>query len=341
MAAPRSTPVAAPPTSALLHAFRYNADELEEWHPATLAETRPRVDERHVLWINVNGTGDPETLRSLEADYRIHPLTIEDIHHVHQRPKVEEYADYLYVVCQMLKTDEDGFLDTEQVSMLIGDRWVVTLQEGKPGDVFEPVRERIRAGRPQVRANGPDYLAYAIMDAIVDAYFPILESFGTRAEALEEAILENDVRADVRENLQALRRDLLTLRRVAWPQRDATNVLERGETRWIAPATRAYFRDVNDHATRVIDFVETNRELVGNLMDLHLANVAARTNDVMKVLTVVSTIFIPLTFIVGLYGMNFENMPELRTPWGYPAVLVVMAALAVGMLVAFRRKGWV
>lgn len=326
--------------AAAIHAFLYDAQAYEEWRPEGLSGLRALATGGKVLWVNVNGPADAAMLKTLEAEFGIHPLTLEDIQHTEQRPKVEEYAGYLFVVARMMKRDLEGALDAEQVSILLGDQWVVTLQEGKPGDVFEPLRERIRLGRPQVRGRGADYLLYALVDAIVDAFFPILDDITDRAENLEEDILEGD-ETEPREKLQALRRDLRVLRQVAWPQRDALVSLERGEPEWIRPATRTFLRDVSDHATRVTDVVESNRELVASLMDLHLGNMAQRANDAMKVLTVVATIFIPLTFIVGVYGMNFRYMPELASPWGYPAVMAFMALLGVGMYVAFRRRGWV
>lgn len=323
-----------------LHAFLYDAQSYEEWSPDTLDGLRSRATGGKVLWVNVNATDDPQVLKLLEAEFGVHPLTLEDIQHTPQRPKVEEYAGYLFVVALMVKKDDEGDLDTEQVSLLLGDQWVITIQEGKPGDVFEALRERIRLGRPQVRGRGADYLLYGILDSIVDGFFPHLDAITEEAEALEEAILEGS-ESRVREKLQDLRRALRTLRQVAWPQRDAMASLERNEPEWIRPGTRTFLRDVSDHATRVVDAVEANRELVASLMDLHLGNMTQRTNDAMKVLTVVATIFIPLTFIAGVYGMNFRHMPELEHPWGYPLAMGFMGALGVGMFVAFRRRGWV
>lgn len=324
----------------ILHVFRYDAETLDETRPATLQEARGLARADSTLWINVNGNADRGVIATLEKDFGIHPLTIEDIQHTHQRPKVEEYPGYLYVVTQMIKHDIEGNIETEQVSILLGDGWIITIQEGRPGDVFESVRDRIRQGRPTIRSNGPDYLLYSIVDAIVDAFFPVLEIFSDRAETVEEYVV-GQASEDVRSNLQTLRHDLLTLKRVAWPQRDALAVLERSELKWIKPATRTFLRDVSDHATRVIDFVENNRELVASLMDLHIANVAQRTNDVMKVLTVVSTIFIPLTFLVGVYGMNFDYMPELHVWWAYPTLMITMIVLGVSSFMIFRKRGWV
>lgn len=323
----------------LLHVMQYAPDRFEEWSPHSLEEVRGRIDSGSVTWINVESTEDAATLRALERDFGVHPLTIEDVRNTRQRPKVEEYSDYLYVVAQMVRRDEQGDLLTEQVSVLMGVGWVITVQD-KPGDVFDGVRARIRQPGRRIRRLGPDYLVYALLDAIVDAYFPLLEGISAASEAIEEAIIEGDGE-DVRARLQGLRRELLTLRRVAWPQRDAVQQLERGDSRWITRDTRTFLRDVTDHATRVIDFVEVDRELAASLMDLHLANLTQRTNEVMKVLTLVATIFIPLTFVAGVYGMNFRYMPELEWPWAYPTVLAFMATLGIWMYVSFRRRGWV
>ena len=324
---------------ASIKVIAYDQTGYEEHQPRDLHEARGIVRRRRVTWINVDSVSDPQALRALEKDFGIHPLTVEDIGNLHQRPKVEEYDAYTYVVFQMVRRGAEGDLLTEQVSILFGDDWVITLQD-RPGDVFDGVRNRIRAVRPRISAGGPDYLVYALADAIVDAFFPVLEQLGLKAETLEDNALEHAT-LEMREDLQALRRDLLLLRRLAFPQRDAVGMLERGELKRITRETRTYLRDVSDHATRVLDMVETNRELAASLMDLYLASLQQRSNEVMKVLTLVATIFIPLTFIVGVYGMNFEYMPELEWVWGYPAVMIFMAGLGTFMYVLFRRRGWV
>lgn len=322
-----------------IHVMRYDRDRVDEFTPERLAQARDLLREGSVTWINVNGLRDDHMLETLRDLFDVHPLTLEDLLQTHQRPKVEEYPAYVVVVMQMIKKGAGPRFDLEQVSFLLGQGWLLTLQEGKPGDVFEPVRDALRLGRPLVRSRGADHLLYALLGALVGASFPLLEAFGTRAEELEDRILEG-AGVETREALQDLKRDLLTVRRIAWPQRDALAMLERDEIPLIARETRPFFRDLHDQGVRVLDFVEVNRELVASLMDLYLANVAQRTNEVMKVLTVVATIFIPLTFITSLYGMNFQYMPELHWPWAYPAVLAFMAALGIGMVLVFRRRGW-
>lgn len=321
-----------------IHVMSYDAEALEEHDPASMPAAHALVGRREVTWINVDAVDDPAVLASLEREFGIHPLTVEDIQHTHQRPKIEEYDGYLYVVMQMVREDSEGEIAPEQVSLLLGDGWLITVQD-RPGDVFDGVRQRIRGGRPRLRRGGSDHLLYALVDAIVDAFFPILESLGDRTEELEERIL-SEPQLDRRGELHAMRRSLLTLRRLAWPQRDAMTALERTENPRVREETRTFLRDVSDHATRVIDFVEVGRELLSSLMELHMATVAQRTNDTMRVLTVMATIFIPLTFVAGIYGMNFERMPELRWRWGYPAILASMTLVAAAMLVAFRRRGW-
>lgn len=322
-----------------IHIIRYNRGHVEEHTAERVSQARDFVKPGWTTWINVNGIEGDAALEALRDLFGVHPLTLEDVVSAHQRPKVEEYPSYLYVVMQMIKQKPRARFELEQVSFLVGDTWLITVQEGKPGDVFGPVRESLRLGRPQIRSGGPDHLLYGLLAQVVAAGFPLLEAFGGRAEELEDRILEG-ASVEAREALQDLKRDLLTVRRIAWPQRDALARLERDELRLIRPETRPFLRDLHDQGVRVLDFVETNRELIASLMDLYLANTAQRTNEVMKVLTVVATIFIPLTFITSLYGMNFRYMPELEEWWGYPAVLAFMALLAGGMLLYFRRRGW-
>lgn len=324
-----------------VHVIQYDADGIDEKRLLSMEGTRALVKGGAVTWVDVNLAEPRTVLDALATEFGIHPLTIEDLRSRNQRPKVEEYPGYLFIVTKMLKQRPGGRFETEQVGIILGEGWLLTIQEGKPGDVFDVVRASLRNGRPVARASGADHLLYLILDALVSACFPILEQFGARAERLEDVIMDEGKGDTVRAAIQDLRRDLLTVRRIAWPQRDALAILERDELPFIRPETRTFLRDVHDMGSRVIDFVETNRDVVASLMDLHLAHVAQRTNEIMRVLTVVTTIFVPLTFIVGWYGMNFRYMPELHWPWAYPAVLLVMAGLAFGMYLAFKRKGWV
>ena len=314
----------------------YGGDEFGEHEVDGPDALRPLLEKWPVTWINVDGLGDESALRQMADLFGLHRLVLEDITNVPQRPKVEQYDDALFVVTHMVFLNEH--LHAEQISLVLKPGLVITFQE-RPGDCLDPVRERIRKAQGRIRNAGADYLAYAILDAITDHCFPVLEVYGERLEALEEAVLR---RADMAA-LSAIRRakrDLLTLRRALWPQRDALNGLVREECGLIAPDTRPYLRDCYDHLSRIIDSVETYRELASDLLAAHLAAVSNQMNAVMKVLTIIATIFIPLTFIAGIYGMNFKHMPELDWPWGYGAVLATMAVVAGGMLLYFRRKRW-
>lgn len=296
-----------------------------------------------VVWVNVCGLGDEAILNRLKTLFALHPLALADVVNVAQRAKVEPYGDLLFIVTRMATVQEHK-LDTEQMSLFLGRRFVLTFQE-HVGDCLDPVRDRIRHNAGRIRSLGTDFLAYSLLDAVIDAYYPLLEQYGEWLEELEDEVVRRPD-ADAIQRVRGARRDMLTLRRALWPQRDAVNVLLRDPLPLVADETRIYLRDCYDHVSQLIDIIETQRELAAGLQDVYLSTVSNRMNEVMKVLTVISTIFIPLTFIAGVYGMNFDpdrspwNMPELRWAWGYPAVLLVMAAVAGGMLLHFRRRGW-
>jgi magnesium transporter len=291
-----------------------------------------------VTWIDVQGLGDEAILRRLAQIFEIHPLAMEDVVNVPQRPKAESYDRQQLVITRMMKTADDGALDVEQVSLFVGPGYVLSLQE-RPGDVFDPVRARIRSGKGLIRRSGPDYLAYALIDAILDGYYPALERLGDRIQILEEGVSQAPTRA-ARLGIHRVRRDLLVLRRAVWPQREAVAALVREESPLIGPTVRQYLRDCLDHAVQILDVIDTYHELAGNLMEMYQSSVGQRSNDVMKLLTIMASIFIPLTFLAGLYGMNFDYLPELHYRWFYHALLGVMVLLAVGMLIYFKRKGW-
>jgi magnesium transporter len=289
-----------------------------------------------VTWINVDGLGDMSVLQRLGEIYNLHKLALEDALNLDQRAKVEQYGQHLFIVARMASWLEK--LETEQISIFLGDGVVITFQETY-GDCLDPIRERIRKKGGRIRSVGADYLAYALLDAIVDAYFPILERYGERLEEIEDDVLDRPERGVVA-RIQATKRELLTLRRSMWPLREAVNHLMRESTPVITADTRIYLRDCYDHSVQILDLIETYRELESGLMEIYLSSVSYRLNEVMKVLTIISTIFIPLTFVTSLYGMNFKHMPELETWWAYPAVLLVMSVIALAMLMFFRRKGW-
>jgi magnesium transporter len=288
------------------------------------------------FWLNVDGVHDAKLVRSIGSQFSMHTLVMEDIVTSNQRPKAEEYGSYLYIVVRMLTYSRA--LEDEQVSMVFGKDFLLTFQEHS-GDVFEPVRKRLRERSTRIASLGSDYLAYALIDAIVDNYFVVLEAFGDRIETLEEEVLEKTNGSTIG-NIQALKRELIRFRRAVWPLREALGSLLREDTELITEYTHRYLRDAYDHCVQIIDTVETFRETVSGLHDIHLTMINNRMSEVMKVLTIIATIFIPLTFIAGVYGMNFEHMPELGWRYGYFIVLGVMLMLSFVMLAYFRRRGW-
>ena len=292
-----------------------------------------------VTWINADGIHDIWMVQAIGDAVGIHPLTLEDIANTRQRPKIEDYSDYLYVAIRMLSPDSDGEFQSEQVSLVLGRGYIVSFQE-QPGDAFERIRERLRAGAGRLRNEGADYLFYALLDAIVDGYFSVIEVFGERIEAVEEEVVADPDRETL-QAIYALKRSLVALRRSVWPLRDVVAELERGESPLIREPTLVYLRDIYDHTIEVAETVETYRDTMSGTLDVYLSSQSSKMNEIMKVLTVIATIFIPLTFIAGLYGMNFAYMPELRHPWGYPAALTSMAVVAGVMLLYFRKKRWI
>ncbi len=325
-----------------LSVMAWGPEAFEELQAPTLGAVQELRQRFPVVWVNVDGLGDKGTLEELQKHFGLHALAMEDVVNVHQRPKVDAYDGHLYVVMRMLTTHE-GLAD-EQVSLFVGDGWVLSFQE-RPGDCLDSVRARARQGRPRIRKGGADYLAYAIIDAVVDHLFPVLEHYGDLLEALEERIFTGSG-DDPAMTLQRIKRDLAGMRRAVWPLREALSQLLREDSPLVREETRIYLRDAYDHTVQLLDLVETDREIASGLKDAHLTVISTRMNEVMKVLTIIGTIFIPLGFIAGLYGMNFDpgaspwNMPELGWAFGYPAALLLMVAVAGGLLLFFRRKGW-
>jgi magnesium transporter len=291
-----------------------------------------------VTWYDVEGFGDPDLLERVRAELGIHPLALADAVNVPQSPKAELYGDRLLVVMHMARLGAAGAIELEQVALVLGPGWVASFQESPGGDVFDPVRARLRAAT-RMRQQGADYLVYALVDAVVDGYFPVVEALGGVIDGLEEELLERPARATLA-RIHAIRRALLHLHRTQWRQRDAIATLVRDEDLPISPAVRPYLRDAHDHAFQVLDALEGYREMSIGLMDVYLSSTSHRLNEVMKTLTIMATIFIPLTFLVGVYGMNFDVMPELRWRWGYAAVWALMLAVAGGLVAWFQRRGW-
>ncbi len=334
-----------------MQVFRYGPNTLDEIPNASLDEATAPGNEGQALWLNVDGLGHADTLRRIGERFRLHPLALEDVINVHQRPKFEGYDDHLFLILRMPLVGGPNaaprapVLGTEQVAICLGQGHVVTFQEAA-GDAFEPVRHRLRNHASALRRRGSDYLAYALVDAAVDAYFPLLEAYGERLEALEADVIGRPERDHVAA-IHDMKRDLLTLRRAVWPMRDMLAALRRDDTELIDDHTRVYLRDCEDHTVQLIDMIETYREIASGLVDIHLSSVSNRMNEVMKVLTIISTIFIPLTFVAGIYGMNFNpaagpwSMPELGWRYGYPLVLSAMLLGALGLVAWFRRMGWI
>jgi magnesium transporter len=347
----RTAPGASPGTIApdpeasrpIIQVLAYGEEDFVERRLDSVEQAAEFAHKWPVVWINVDGLGDAATVEELGQMFNLHRLALEDVVNVHQRAKVEQYAEHLFLVARMVEFVE-GRLASEQMSVFLGPNWVLTFQE-RLGDCFGPVRERIRQKRGRIRSAGPDYLAYALIDAVVDNYFPALERYGERLDELEAEVMAEPTRETV-DRIHEVRSDLLLLRRSIWPHREAMAVLARDENPLITPETRIYFRDCYDHTIQIIDLLEADRELCSDLRDFYLSVISNRMNEVMKLLTIIATIFIPLSFIAGVYGMNFDssaspwNMPELHWRYGYPVTLIVMAVLGLGMLYYFWRKGW-
>lgn len=317
----------------------YDETSLSERETNDIADCFSQRDQPGVRWLDMEGIHRPELLKALGECYGIHPLTLEDILNTDQRPKLEDFDDYLFVVLKMLSLQPDGSLAAEQVSFVLGPSFLISFQEGFKGDLFDPIRQRLRENRGKLRKGGADFLLYSLMDAIVDYYFVILEDLAERIEVLEEEVIAGPGRKTV-VKIQHLKRETIFLRKSVWPLREVLGRLERRESPLVRGETVIYLRDVYDHSIQIIETVETFRDLLSEVLDIYLSAIGNRTNEVMKVLTIIATIFMPLTFIAGVYGMNFRYMPELEWHWGYPAVLLLMLLVSLGMGIFFRRKRW-
>ncbi len=317
----------------------YNPETVREKSAETADGCFERMENEQVTWININGIHDTRVAETVGRHFAIHPLVLEDIVHAGQRPKIDDYEDYVYLVLKMLTWDEDACeVMAEQVSIVLTRDSVVSFQETE-GDVFSAVRGRIRKSVGRIRRMGPDYLCYALLDAIVDNYFVILEKIGERIEAIEDELMENPTPETLRK-IHKMRGEMLFLRRAVWPLRDVVGSIERGKVSSMSDATEPFYRDLYDHTIQVIETVETCRDLVSGMLDMYMSTISNRMNEVMKVLTVIATIFIPITFIAGIYGMNFKFMPELEWRFAYPAVWIAIVVTAGVMLVYFRHKRW-
>jgi magnesium transporter len=320
-----------------LSVVAFGPDELVERTITDANEVCPLLERYPVVWLDVDGLGDADVIRSIAASFNLHRLAIEDVTEVHKRARIDRYGTHQYIALVMVAI-ESGELDTEQLSMFLGKNFVITFQE-RPGDGFDRVRERIRGGKGMIRTGGPGYLAYALLDATIDGYFPVLEHYGERLEALENALVAQPNRTRLHE-IHALRRDLVVLRRAIWPMREALNFLLRESTDAFNAETRPYLNDCYDHTVQLMELVETQREMAGGLMDVYLSSMSNRMNEIMKVLTIIATIFIPLTFVTSVYGMNWPHIPEFAVEHGYEICVTLMAVLGLAMLFVFWRRGW-
>ncbi len=323
----------------------YSAERYEEQVIERVEDCFKYRDTPGVTWINVDGVHDMQVIEQLGAHFGLHSLLQEDVVHTDQRPKIEDFDDRVYLVLRMLVAQqaegEDEYsitVDSEQLSIVLGPTFVITFQE-EAGDVLDPVRDRLRKAHGRIRKLGADYLTYALMDVVVDNYFTVLERFGDEAEELEAEVMERPTK-DTLVEVQQMKRAMVQMRRAVWPLRDVLNMLLRADSKLVKKSTVPFLRDVYDHTVRVVDIVETYREMVGGMLDIYLSNVSNRMNEVMKVLTVMASIFIPLTFVAGIYGMNFDTMPELHWRYGYWYVWAIMLAVGLVMLLYFRKKRW-
>jgi magnesium transporter len=339
--------IAVPPRITLIE---FDTNQCEEREITDLADLDRKLDKSKITWINIDGLGDVEALKRLGQRFNLHPLTLEDVLTTGQRPKSEVFSDHLFVVVQMVYQDKRATIRGEQVSLFLGEGFLITVQEEAEYDVFDPVRARLRSGHGQIRKSRADYLAYALLDSIIDHYYPVLEQLGGDIDDIEDELLDHPSREMVR-TLHDYKRQLTLLRRFVWPMRDVVNSLLHDPSGLIAPTTKVFLRDCYDHTVQLMDLVESYREISSGLMELYHSSVGLRTNEIVRVLTVITAIFIPLTFIVGVYGMNFApqsasgesfpfNMPELYHPYGYIGVMAVILVIAIAQLIIFKKRKW-
>ncbi|MCE1247448.1 MAG: magnesium/cobalt transporter CorA [Firmicutes bacterium] len=316
--------------------YRFAENDADSINDCIVSSEKPGV-----TWINIDGSGNADLLETLGKSYGFHPLVMEDIMDTDQRPKIEWYQNYIFIVAKMLCWNSvDAEIYREQVGIIIGSNYVISFQEKAGIDVFDPLRERIRSSKGTIRKQGADYIAYALLDAIVDNYFTILESAGEKVEDVENILLSNPCQEALK-TIYALKRELLVIRKSAWPLRAVITEMEKMETPYIRHSTKIFLRDVYDHLFQVIETSEIFRDMLSGMYDIYLSSISYKTNEIMKTLAIIGTIFMPLTFLVGLYGMNFKHMPELDLPWAYPTLLIFMVVIAISMIGWFKVKKWI
>jgi magnesium transporter len=320
--------------------FEYNEEHVSQREIENIDDYLPSRDSSVTTWMNIDGLHRVDIIQKIGKLFSLHPLTQEDIVNTGQSPKIEDYEDYIFIVLKMLYYNETtNEIEVEQVSLCVGSHFVISFQEEMKRDVFNSVRERIGSGKSRTRRMGANYLTYILIDAVVDSYFLILEKIGEKIELLEEKVVTEPTEKVLHE-IHRFKREMIFVRKSVWPLREVIGSMERGDSTLFHESMHIYLRDVYDHTIRIIETIETFRDILSSLLDIYLSSISNRINAVMKVLTIIATIFMPLTFLAGVYGMNFKHMPELEWHWGYPAVLLVMASIGITMLAYFRKKNW-
>jgi len=322
-----------------IESFDYNESQYSERELKNVEEAFNSKISEHISWINVNGLNYTDDIEKLGEHYNLHPLVLEDIVNTSQRPKIDEYNDYIFLVAKMMYYDKDETIVSEQISFVLGKNYVLSFQEAE-GDVFDSLRDRIRLNKGRIRTSGSDYLLYAFIDSIVDHYYAIIETMGNKVEELEDELFEGVSQDEITTQIQTLKREVLKVRRAIFPLREIINRIEKSENNLIEEKTQRYFSDVYDHVIQISETIDIYREMIWSLMDMYMTTISNRMNEIMKVLTIMSAIFIPLTFIAGIYGMNFEYIPELDYKYGYFCVWGLMISIFIGMLYYFKRKKW-
>ncbi len=322
-----------------IEVFDYNLDRIEEKDLSKIEDAFQYKSTDSITWININGLNHINDIEKIGNHYNLHPLILEDIVNTGQRPKIDEYDDYLFVVIKMLYYNTEEKIISEQVSFILGENYVLTFQEAE-GDVFDSVRERLRNSKGRIRGLGSDYLLYALVDAVTDHYYSIIETMGDKIETLEDNLFNGQSENEISQQIQDLKREVLKVRRAIFPLREIINRIEKTDNKLILEKTLHYYRDIHDHIIQISENIDIYREMIWGLMDMYMTSISNKMNEVMKVLTIIATIFIPLTFIAGIYGMNFDNIPELHYKYSYFILWIVMIALFIGMLFYFKRKKW-
>ena len=322
-----------------LQAIGYDENNIIDKELTSVDEILSLKKKFSVTWLNVTGVHDEKIIRKIGECFNFHPLVLEDIVNTTQRPKIEEYDDYLFIVLKMINIESDTKeIVMEQISLIVGEDYVISLQE-REGDVLDALRQRIRFGKGKIRKEGSDYLLYGIIDCVVDYYFTVLENVGESIEDLEDTLMQTS-NQELLNRIYALKRELVFMRKSIWPMREVVSTIQHSDHPIFKKETSIYFRDIYDHTIQIVETVETFRDMMTGMLDLYLSTVSNKMNEVMKVLTIFAAIFIPLTFIAGVYGMNFEFMPELKWRFGYALWWIVAVILIVGMVIYFKRKKW-